>query len=314
VAHDALPAAPVVAAAMLLASPQIWSRGLTDIRAEAFTLALFWWGVVLVTWSREASFHAGVGIGLAFFANLWNPKWPLEGAFLGVLYLGLLWRVRREPRALAAAIVPAIVIAAVALLPLFSVTTPRDFLFFNFQFKAAVVSEFTSNPWIVRFFEQFPLWSTAAPQHRWWIIIPAIVLAAISTRMRRDDTRLAWIAIALAICALVELRFIYPYPYLWAQYLVMVATTSSLVYAMIAAHNRVVAYVATSRRRCSRSCACSRSRRARLKRRRRRGRVTGPVCARCKRMNPCGSRRRAIPSPRSTRRTTGTTSVSPSRR
>jgi hypothetical protein len=56
--------------------------------------------------------------------------------------------------------------------------------------------------------------------------------------------RLAWIAIALAVCALVELRFIYPYPYLWAQYLVMVATTASLVYALIAAHSRVVSYVA----------------------------------------------------------------------
>lgn len=238
------PAAPVVAAAMLLASSQMWSRGLTDIRAEAFTLALFWWGVVLVTWSRDASFHAGAGIGLAFFANVWNPKWPLEGAFLGVLYLALLWRARREPRALLAAIAPAIAIAAIALLPLFSVTTPRDYLFFNFQFKAAVVGDFTANPWIVRFFEQFPLWTTAAPQHRWWLIVPAIFLAAISTQMRKADRRLAWIAIALSVCALIELRFIYPYPYLWAQYLVMVATTASLVYALLAAHSRVVSYAA----------------------------------------------------------------------
>lgn len=242
------PAAPVVAAAMLLASPQIWSRGLTDVRAEAFTLALFWCGVVLLTWSAppslEQSLRAGIGIGLLFFANVWNPKWPLEGALMGALYLHLLWRARRQRRWLAAAIAPAVLIAAVAMLPLFTVTTFRDFFFFNFRFKAAVVADFASNPWIVRLFEQFPVWATAAPQHRWWIIAPALVLAAISVRMRRDERRLAWIAIALSVCALVEVRFVYPYPYLWAQYLVMVATTASLVYALIAAHSRVVSYVA----------------------------------------------------------------------
>ena len=239
------PAAPVVAAAMLLASSQMWSRGLTDIRAEAFTLALFWWGVVLLTWSRDAPLHAGAGIGLVFFANVWNPKWPLEAAFLGALYLHLLWRMRKERRALLTAIVPAIAIAAIALLPILTVTTPRDFLFFNFQFKAAVVNDFTSNPWIVRFFAQNSLWATAAPQHRWWLIVPAIILAAISANRQPPtaNRRLAWTAIALAICALIELRFIYPYPYLWAQYLVMVATTASLVYALIAAHHRVIAYV-----------------------------------------------------------------------
>ncbi len=239
------PAAPVVAAAMLLASSQMWSRGLTDIRAEAFTLALFWWGVVLLTWSRDAPLHAGAGIGLVFFANVWNPKWPVEAILLGAIYLHLLWRWRKtEPRAVIASAPVAAIVSASSLLPLFTVTTPRDFVFFNILSKAAVVNDFTSNPWIVRFFEQNPLWATAPPQHRWYLIVPAIVLAAIVTRMRRDDTRLAWIAIALAVCALVELRFIYPYPFLWAQYLVMVATTASLVYAIIAAHNRLISYVA----------------------------------------------------------------------
>ena len=73
------PAAPVVAAATLLASSQIWARGLADIRAEAPTLALFWSGIVLLTWSAEASraqaLRASTGIGLMFFATVWNPKW-----------------------------------------------------------------------------------------------------------------------------------------------------------------------------------------------------------------------------------------------
>jgi hypothetical protein len=235
------PAAPLVAGATLLASSQLWSRGLADIRAEAPTLALFWSGIVLLTWSVAASraqaWRAGAGIGLMFFAAVWNPKWPLESALAGAYFLWWLWRSRRFE-----ALGPAALIAFVAVLPLFTVTTFRDYLFFNFQLKGEVVDEFLLNPWIVRFFEQFPVWTTAAPQHRWWWIVAAIVLGAIGTwsRERRAEARptsarLAWIALALATSALLEFRFVYPYPYLWAQYLVMVATTAALAYALLSA-------------------------------------------------------------------------------
>jgi hypothetical protein len=242
------PAAPIVAAATILASSQIWARGLTDIRADVPTLALFWCGVVLLTWSRELSFEqslrAGAGIGLAFFANVWNPKWPLEGALMGGLYLHFLWRLRKEPRWLLPAIAPAVGIAAVALLPVFTVTTPRDFVFFNFQFKAAGFGEFGENPWVARFFEENPLWRTAEPQHRWWWVVAALVLAALATRFGKGERRLAWVAIALCCCSLLEIRFLYPYPHVWAQYLVMLAATASLVYAIVASQHRVVAMVA----------------------------------------------------------------------
>ncbi|HVG22997.1 MAG TPA: hypothetical protein VND45_02485 [Thermoanaerobaculia bacterium] len=229
------PAAPLVAAATLLISSQIWARGLADIRAEPPTLALFWSGIVLLTWSIDATraqaLRAGTGIGLMFFATVWNPKWPLECALAGAYFLWLLWRTRRFE-----ALLPAGIIAAVALLPLFTVTTFRDYLFFNFRLKSEVVGEFTSNPWIVRFFRQMPVWTSAAPQHRWWWVVLAIALGAIGLRVRRiAEPRLGWIALALAASALVEFRFVYPYPYLWAQYLVMIATSAALAYALIAA-------------------------------------------------------------------------------
>jgi hypothetical protein len=228
------PAAPIVAAATLLTSSQIWARGLADIRAEAPTLALFWVGIVLLTWSTEASraqaLRAGAGIGLMFFATVWNPKWPLECALGGAYFIWYLWKTRRLE-----ALAPAIVIAFVALLPLFTVTTPRDYLFFNFQLKSEVVGEFTSNPWIVSFFEKVPVWSSASPQHRWWWVVTAMILGVIGLRVRKvAEPRLAWIALAICASSLLEFRFVYPYPYLWAQYLVMIATSAALVYALVA--------------------------------------------------------------------------------
>lgn len=226
--------APVVAAATLLASSQIWARGLADIRAEAPTLALWWVGVVLLTWSTEAAraqaWRAGAGIGLMFFAAVWNPKWPLECALAGGYFLWYLWKTRRLE-----ASIPAIAIAIVALLPLVTVTTPADYLFFNFRLKAEVVDDFTGNPWIVSFFEKAPVWATASPQHRWWWIVAAMLLGAIGVRVRKlAEPRLTWIALALCASALIEFRFVYPYPYLWAQYLVMIATSAALVYALLA--------------------------------------------------------------------------------
>ena len=228
------PAAPVVAAATLLASSQIWARGLADIRAEAPTLALFWSGIVLLTWSTDASraqaWRAGAGIGLMFFATMWNPKWPVECGLAGGYFLWYLWTSRRV-----VALIPAAAIAAVALLPLFTVTNVRDYLFFNFQLKGEVVDEFTANPWIVSFFEKVPVWTSASPQHRWWWVVLAILLGAIGLRVRKAaEPRLAWIALALAAAALLEFRFVYPYPYLWAQYLVMIAMSAALVYALVA--------------------------------------------------------------------------------
>ncbi|MEO8382555.1 MAG: hypothetical protein ABI779_23040 [Acidobacteriota bacterium] len=232
--------APIVVAATLLASSQIWARGLADIRAEAPTLALFWVGVLLLLWDREntlgRAYRAGLGIGLLFFAAVWNPKWPLESLLMGGLYLHVLWTMRARRRWLLAAVTPPIVLAGIALLPLFTVTNVADYLFFNFRFKAAVVSDFTANAWIVDFFRRAPVWQTASPQHRWFWIVAAMVVAAVGTRVAMPaERRTQWMALALCLSALLEFRFVYPYPYLWAQYLVMVATSASLVYALLPA-------------------------------------------------------------------------------
>jgi hypothetical protein len=229
------PAAPIVAVATVLASSQIWARGLADIRAEAPTLALFWIGAVLLIWNRDGSraqaLRAGTGIGLMVVASVWNPKWPLECAVMGGYFVYDVWRSRRT-----IAVAPAAIVSAIGFLPLVTVTTPADYFFFNFRFKAAVVGDFATNPWIVNFFELAPMWTTAAPQHRWWWVVAAMVIAVIAMRVWKPaEPRLAWLALGLCVAALLEVRFVYPYPYLWAQYLVMVAMTASLVYALVAA-------------------------------------------------------------------------------
>jgi hypothetical protein len=228
------PAAPLVAAATLVASAQIWSRGLADIRAEAPTLALWWVGAVLLTWSVESSraqaLRAGTGIGLMFLAAASNPKWPLECVLAGGYFVWYLWRSRRFE-----ALLPAAVLAAVALLPLFTVTTPRDYLFFNFQLKAEHAEDFRTNPWVASFFQRVPVWPNASPQHRWWWVVTAMLLGAIGLRVRKTaEPRLAWIALALCASSLLELRFVYAYPHLWAQYLVMMAMSAALAYALVA--------------------------------------------------------------------------------
>jgi hypothetical protein len=239
------PAAPVIAAAAFLASQPNWTRAIADLRAEAPTLALFWIGFLLLAWSTEATraqaMRSGTGIGLVFAATVWNPKWPLEAVIAGALYLWVLWRLRK-PRLIAAAVLPAIFLAVLALLPIVLTTTFRDFVFFNVRLKAVVAGELAQSAWIQELFRDASMWDRSAPQHRWWLVVPAIGIAALLIRRRTPaNPRLAWLALALAAASLLEIRFLYPYPYLWPQYLVMMAAAASLVYALVAAADARVA-------------------------------------------------------------------------
>ena len=238
-------AAPAIAAAILLSSPQLWARGLCDIRAEAPTLALFWAGVVLLTWSAELRFaqaiRAGLGIGLVFFAVIWNPKWPFEAALLGAYFLWYAWRLLRDRRSLLpAAILPGLLVAAITVLPILTTTTFSDYVFFNYQLKAGSAGTFAKAQWVKEAFARAPVWASTSPQFRWWWIVIALAIVSAALLAPRIlahwgavDRRLALLAIALNVSALLELRFVYAYPYLWAQYLVMSATASAVVYALL---------------------------------------------------------------------------------
>lgn len=244
--------APLVAMASLFTSVQLWRRGLADVRAEAISLALFWLGVVLLSWSwdtrRAQALRAGFGIGLAFFAIVMNPKWPVEGAVLGVVYLAYLGRlVRTRPRLLPFAVLPAAALALLAILPMFTVTTFKEYLFFNYTLKAATSDRFAHARWVIEHFRAFPMWRTTDLVFQPRFVLPAaafVAMALVVPRIRKHwplaRPRLAWLIIVLHLSAWIEVRWIYPYPYLWAQYMVMLGMTTVLLYGMLPAAGAAV--------------------------------------------------------------------------
>lgn len=236
------PAAVAVAAAMLLSSPRIWVRGLSDVRAEAPTLALFWGGVVLLTWSVEArraqALRAGLGLGLLLFVAVWNPKWPLESAVMGVYFLWYLRRLWSERRLLAAhAVGPALSVAVLAFVPIVATARWSDYVLFIVRLRAGTMDVFAKAEWVKQFFARAPLWGIE-PQFRWWWVAVALAVVVLFGFSRRQvweggEQRLRLIAVVLTVAALLEIRFLYPYPYVWTQYLVLLATASAVLYPVM---------------------------------------------------------------------------------
>ena len=236
------PAAVTVAAAMLLSSPRVWARGLSDIRAEAPTLALFWAGVVLLSWSTEArrsqALRAGIGIGLMFFAAVWNPKWPFESAVMGAYFLWYLVRLWNARRPLVVhALWPALVLAMLAFVPIMATARLSDFILFIVRLKAGTAEAFANAEWVKQSFARAPLWTTIEPQFRWWWVAGALAtvaaascIPAIRSAWTSGEQRFRLIAVALTAASLLEIRFLYPYPYVWAQYLMLYATASAVLY------------------------------------------------------------------------------------
>jgi len=118
---NAAAAIPVLAA--LFATSWLWLRGLADVRAEPYTLLLFWCGTLFVVRPKRILW-AGAGIGLIAVAGVWNPKWPLESVVVFAYYVAQ-WR--RGPRR--DVVLSILIAAALPLLALgiaLSVTTPSD--------------------------------------------------------------------------------------------------------------------------------------------------------------------------------------------
>lgn len=236
-------AAGAIAGALLLCGPQLWARGLSDVRAEPFTLALFWWGVLLILWRSELSastaLRHGAGLGMLLVVALWNPKWPLVSVVIGFVYLTFLWRAARSRRRLVLfALAPAAVLLVAGVVPILATATMRDYLFFNFLLKARQLSELSGSDWMVEFFRRNPLWRSADPFVRWWIVAGvsgAVAGVLLFTRRRvvGPNAGRTALPVALAVAALLEVRFVYTYPHIWAQYLVMLAFAAALLYSVV---------------------------------------------------------------------------------
>lgn len=229
----------------LLGARWTWLRGLAEIRADAPSLALFLTGFLLVIWDRKPSWamawRIGCGIAIAFAAELVNPKWPLAGLCLGAFFLGQVWRlIRARPSYAIAALVPGIVILAGMYGLIVRATTLDDFLFFTFRLKAQNMEAFESQAWVVASFRKLTPLSHAPP--RFAGVLPAALvllgtagLALGWKRMNRDTAWRAALVFAMVVAAVLEVRFLHPWPHLWPQFFLLLSFVVAIAYGVITA-------------------------------------------------------------------------------
>jgi len=219
---DAMAVLLVLAA--LLATGWTWLRAVADVRSEPYTLLLFWAGALLVvrassSSSRRAILAAGAGIGLIAVADLWNPKWPLESLVILGLYATCL--VRSTAKKIVASLAIAGALPLAALCVALRVTTLRDLLFFSFTYAAAVSRWYRG-----------AVTATSAGGFAFcpnWLMPWLAIAAAVIVIWRRRN----FIFILLLVLATtIEVVFLYPYPHLWPQYLVMWACVIALLYSV----------------------------------------------------------------------------------
>lgn len=239
--------------AALLGAHNTWLRGLAEIRADAPTLALFLTGLALLLWdevpSRRMSWLLGSGIALAIAAEIWNPKWPLEGLCLGAFFLIQFVRLVRTRWTYAfGAIVPSVIVGAVAYLALTSATSVRDYLFFNFILKSQNLGGLESHSWMAGIFGQLSPTHFAPKRFTGLAAIAGygLALGSLVWQWRRLGAAEAkrWVLIlALVVASILEVRFVYPWPNLWPQFFLMLAYTLSMAYGLAGAG--VARYVAS---------------------------------------------------------------------
>jgi len=238
----------LIVLASLLATSWTWLRGVADVRSEPYTLLLFWAGALLVVraLSRRAVLTAGIGIGLIAVADLWNPKWPLESLVLLAVYAALCGaaalggqrpqgrvvvddhgltadgrRGRRPYTRIAASVAIPVAMPLLALCIALRVTTLRDLIFFSYTYASAV-SRWYRGAAVATSAGAFGF----APL---WLMPWGALLAAVIVIWRRRNILLV---LPLLIAAAAEVFFLYPYPHLFPQYLVMWACVTALLYGV----------------------------------------------------------------------------------
>jgi hypothetical protein len=233
--------APLVTITALLGSDWFWYRALADARNDPPALLLFWLGALLLvaSWQKERSRYllAGIGIGLAVAAALWNPKMPFECIVLGAIYL---WRLKEAfhsgAGAVAKTVLPPIAITAATLLFVVRIASLGDYFFFTFQYNLIFTSSSGSSSGFLRRFVYCDRLFKG--------LLPLLVLGAASTillmprlrvRFRDLDLRAYAIVLALAIAAFLDIQFVFPYPNLWPQYYLMWDISVAALYGMTAA-------------------------------------------------------------------------------
>jgi hypothetical protein len=230
----------IIFVALLLSNSWLWTRSFTEVRAEPPSLALWWAGAALVLLpkgdDRRSAALRGLGVGLALQACLWNPKWPVASLVVGIFFLeGLArqWRISR--RNVAIAITTAVAVGASGFGLIALVTDLRSYIGNTFGMTAALVQ------WSRAFQAAHPSqpaipWENCPSQ--FWLpnVIAASALVAFGVWRKRDsvrNVRLVWFLLAIAAAALIEIRFVYPYPALWIQYYILWCIVGSAIFALV---------------------------------------------------------------------------------
>jgi hypothetical protein len=229
----------IIFVALILSAPPLWERAFTEVRSEPPSLALWWTGAVLVllpaVCSRRKAILRGVGLGLVAQACLWNPKWPVTSVVIGVIFLLATRRDFRVSRANAfAAVITAIAVASAGLAVIAATTGLRNFVDHTFGFTAALVqwsrATQAASP------RAADAWVHCPAIFRLIYVVPASAVVALGLWWRRDAVRDAALVVsilALTAAALIEIRFVYPYPALWLQYFVLWGILAAMTIALL---------------------------------------------------------------------------------
>lgn len=229
--------APLITTATLLGSDWFWHRGITDTRNDPPALFLFWLGALLLTtqWHRERKRHvlAGAGIGLAVAAALWSPKMPFECVVLGAIYLGRLKEASRGGlHTVVMTIVPAVAITGAAVLFIGATVSLPDYLFFTFRYNV-IIAGFSSHFFsTLRFLYCDPAFKGIWPLLALATMAGILLVPRIRRQVRDLNLRASAIVFALAIAAILDIRFVFPYPNLWAQYYFMWDVAIAALYGL----------------------------------------------------------------------------------
>ena len=201
-------------------------RAFDEIRAEPYTLLLFWLGALLLVIAPDGDARGalmlGAGLGAIGAAAVWNPKWPLESIVMFV------WFCRRafvSKRTAFPAIAAAMALPAAAVLIELRAATLRDLIFFSIRYPAAMARWFATSG-LAPNLQPFAFCS---PWLQPWLVLPAALVLALLAPSRRIILPLVLLA-----ASLLELRFVYSYPHLWPQYFAMWGCCAAVVCGLLA--------------------------------------------------------------------------------
>jgi hypothetical protein len=217
------PMAAPIGIGLMLATGPMWLRGFADIRPEVFALAFFLAGTAIALRTRKAA--GGVGIGLVAISCLWNPKWPVACVAVGLIWLSLCDRRLRGIAAAAAT-------TAAGFLVLRLIVPFDTWWFFNFEVNRVLARAVGESQWVLdSFFKGGVPFLYVPDAFGPWLVVPAALLLIGAFAVSRNPSHL--LPVALLAAAFVELRFLYPWPGIWAHYYLMWAIAGAAVIASL---------------------------------------------------------------------------------